>query len=108
MYATEAQMRCLERADFENSKAMKTQSFINVFKVTPVCQALASSHSFWHLTPQQLYDMAVLDLHGPGEESETQERKKDRLSITNLVGGRTRFKPRHFESIIYTLSDRLQ
>lgn len=40
VYATVAQMRCWEKAGFENSKALKTQSFINIFKVTPVCQAL--------------------------------------------------------------------
>lgn len=83
MYATEAQMRCLERAGFENSKAMKTQSFINVFKVTPLCQALASSHSFWHLTLQQLYETPVLDLHGPDEEPETQRGK--RISLASQI-----------------------
>ena len=83
VHATVAQMRCLERAGFEHSKALKTQSFINVFKVTPVCQALASSQSFWHLTPQQLYEMAVLDLHGPDEEPETQRGK--RISLVSQI-----------------------
>lgn len=83
VYATVAQMRCWEKAGFENSKALKTQSFINIFKVTPVCQALASSQSFGHLTPQQLFETAVLDLHGPDEEPETQRGK--RISLASQI-----------------------